>query len=106
MTLTELITQGAPRIIALDQWQYRGKPTLLKIVALADNQDQHRVTAVFDPESQLVLAVEVFTDTSTLVWEQAEFNAELPGEKITAAECLTLVNTLLADEQLDRDTDL
>ena len=98
MTLTELITQGAPRIIALDQWQYRGEDTLLKIVALADHNDQHRVTAVFDPVTQLVLAVEVFTDSETLIWEQAEFDADLTGGKITAAECLTLVNTLLADE--------
>jgi hypothetical protein len=95
------MSQGSPRIIALDQWQYRGEPTLLRVVALADKEDQHRVTAVFDPESQLVLAVEVFTDQGTLVWEQPEFNAELQGNSITHAECLNTVNTLLAEAAPD-----
>jgi hypothetical protein len=103
MTLTELLTQGSPRIIALDQWQYRGEATLLKIVALADHRDQHRVTAVFDPESQLVLAVEIFTDQETLVWEQEQFNAELQGTGITHAECLKTINNLLAEAPNELD---
>lgn len=104
MTLTELLSQGSPRIIALDQWQYRGEPTLLRVVALADNQDQHRVTAVFDPVTQLVLAVEVFTDDGTFIWEQPEFAAGLEGTAVTLAQCLTTVNTLLKDDtELDVD---
>lgn len=99
MTLTELITQGHPRIIALDQWQYRGEPTLLRVVALADKQDQHRVTAVFDPESQLVLAVEIFTEQGTRVWQQPEFDAGLAGQAVTMTECLSTLNTLLADDR-------
>ena len=94
MTLTELLTQGDPRIIALDQWQYQGEATLLRVVALADHQLKHRATAVFDPESLLVLAVEVFADQDTQHWREIAFTADLEGRAIDFTQCLELINTL------------
>lgn len=98
MTLTEILAQGTPKLIALDEWTYEGEPTGLRVAALANSKDEHRATIIVEPNTQMVLALELFTPDGTVIWREIEFNLPLEGTLVSANQALLILNHLMIAE--------
>lgn len=94
MTLLEVLGQGSPRILALDDWGDQG----LRCVALGDSTDSHRATVVFDRDSTQVMALEIMDPEGvTWVYQEPNLGVDIPGTPIDWVQALNLINQLLED---------
>lgn len=97
MTLSEILGLGSPKLLALDEWQYQGEPTGLRMAALGDYHNQHRASVIVDPASQVVVALELFADDAAYSWLEDEVDIPLTGQPVTAQQALVILGQLLAN---------
>jgi hypothetical protein len=93
MMLSEIVAVGDPQYLALDDWgqdQWR-------YIALGNPEGVHTATAVFDPESTEVYALEIFdlSDNVTWVWIKQGLTLDIPGSRIQADQALQSLAYLL-----------
>lgn len=91
--LSEIVAVGNPQYLALDDW---GKDRL-RYIALGNPEGLHTATAVFDPESTEVYALEIFdlSENVTWVWVKANETLDIPGTRIEAGQALQSLAYLL-----------
>ena len=93
MMLSEIVAVGDPQYLALDDW---GRDSL-RYVALGNPEGHHTATAVFDPETTEVYALEIFdvSDAVTWVWIKPDEAIDIPGSRIDAVQALQSLAYLL-----------
>lgn len=93
MMLSEIVAVGDPQYLALDDW---GQDSL-RYIALGNAEGVHTATAVFDPDSTEVYALEIFdvSDAVTWVWIKPDESIDIPGSRVDAAQALQSLAYLL-----------
>ena len=93
MMLSEIVAVGNPQYLALDDW---GRDSL-RYIALGDSEGLHTATAVFDPDSTEVYALEIFdhSDSVTWVWVKDNETIDIPGQRIDSTQALQSLAYLL-----------
>ena len=93
MMLSEIVAVGDPQYLELNDW---GQDSL-RYIALGNPEGVHTATAVFDPDSTEVYALEIFdhSDSVTWVWIKPEESIDIPGSRIEAAQALQSLAYLL-----------
>jgi hypothetical protein len=93
MMLSEIVAVGDPQYLELNDW---GQDSL-RYIALGNRDGLHTATAVFDPDSTEVYALEIFdlSDAVTWVWIKADEAIDIPGSRIDAVQALQSLAYLL-----------
>jgi hypothetical protein len=93
MMLSEIVAVGDPQYLALDDWGQNS----LRYIALGNPEGLHTATAVFDPETAEVHALEIFdhSDAVTWVWIKPDENIDIPGQRIDSTQALQSLAYLL-----------
>jgi hypothetical protein len=93
MMLSEIVAVGDPKYLALDDW---GQDTL-RYIALGNPEGHHTATAVFDPDTTEIYALEIFdtSDNVTWVWVKDNETIDIPGQRIDATQALQSLAYLL-----------
>jgi len=93
MMLSEIVAVGDPQYLALDDW---GQDAL-RYIALGNSEGHHTATAVFDPDTTEVYALEIFdhSDAVTWVWIKADEAIDIPGSRIDSVQALQSLAYLL-----------
>ena len=93
MMLSEILAIGQAQFLALDDW---GQDTL-RYVAVGNPEGVHTATAVFDPETTEVHALEIFdvSENITWVWVKQDLVLDIPGQRIEATQALQSLAYLL-----------
>ena len=93
MMLSEIVAIGEPKYLALDDW---GQDNL-RYLALGNREGLHTATAVFDPDSTEVHALEIFdtSDSVTWVWVKEGVAMDIPGRRLDAGQALQSLAYLL-----------
>jgi len=93
MMLSEIVAIGEPKYLALDDW---GQDSL-RYIALGDPEGNHTATAVFDPETTEIYALEIFDtgENITWVWVKEQEHLDIPGQRIDAGQALQSLAYLL-----------
>ena len=93
MMLSEVVAVGSPQYLALDDWGQEN----LRYLALGNEEGQHTATAVFDPVSTEVVALEIFdvSDDVTWVWVKEGMTMNIPGQRIDPTQALQSLAYLL-----------
>ena len=92
MMLSEVVALGEPQYLALDDW---GQDQL-RYVALGNSEGLHTATAVFNPSTTEVVALEIFDPEGIVwVWTKQGEAIDIPGQRIETAQALQSLSYLL-----------